>query len=150
MESLRHYWNDVMEIPGAAWIIWISLLVGFVLVAVYCLQLIRGLATGQVAEPMDHLSQFRDLKDKGKLDEEEYSRLVNALPKPDGPDGDRAPVTDVKSPVTAACSLSERSIEAKRKTADDAGRSIGCKGGERERVFVKRVALFVCCFAIVS
>ena len=99
METLRQYWNDVMEIPGAAWIIWISLLVGFVLVAVYCLQLIRGLATGQVAEPMDHLSQFRDLKDKGKLDDEEYSRLVNALPKSDGPDGDRAPVNDVKSPV---------------------------------------------------
>ena len=70
-----------MEIPEARWIIWITLLVIFVLVGSYVAMYFRGQAKGISHESTDYLSDFRKLKDEGKLDDEEFGRLKQAIPK---------------------------------------------------------------------
>ena len=71
-----------MEIPEARWIIWLTLLVILILVGTYVAMYFRGQAMGIVKEKSDYLSDFRKLKDEGKLDEEEFGRLKQAIPKP--------------------------------------------------------------------
>jgi len=71
-----------MEIPEARWIIWLTLLVILVMVGTYVAMYFRGQAMGIVKEKSDYLSDFRKLKDEGKLDEEEFGRLKQAIPKP--------------------------------------------------------------------
>ena len=71
-----------MEIPEARWIIWLTLLVILVLVGTYVAMYFRGQAMGIVKEKADYLSDFQKLKDEGKVDEEEFGRLKQAIPKP--------------------------------------------------------------------
>ncbi len=70
-----------MEIPEARWIIWISLLVIFVLVGTYVAMYFRGQAKGIIKAPTDYLSDFRKLNEEGKLDDEEFGKLKQAIPK---------------------------------------------------------------------
>lgn len=71
-----------MEIPEARWIIWLTLLVIFVLVGTYVAMYFRGQAKGIIKEQADYLSDFQKLKDEGKLDDEEFGRLKQAIPRP--------------------------------------------------------------------
>ena len=81
--SLNEYWQSIMNIPGASWIIWTSLLVILILVAVYVVGLVRNLAIGgSDVDETDHLSEFRKLRDQGMIDEEEYKRLTAVVPIP--------------------------------------------------------------------
>ena len=80
-ESISKFWEETMEIPEARWIIWLTLLVIFVMVGGYVAMYFRGQAKGIAQEPTDYLSDFQKLKDEGKLDEEEFGRLKQAIPK---------------------------------------------------------------------
>ena len=80
-DSIAKFWQETMEIPEARWIIWITLLVIFVLVGAYVAMYFRGQAKGGSQESTDYLSDFRKLKDEGKLDDEEFGRLKQAIPK---------------------------------------------------------------------
>jgi len=71
-----------MEIPEARWIIWLTLLVIFVLVGTYVAMYFRGQAKGIIKEQADYLADFQKLKDEGKLDDEEFGRLKQAIPRP--------------------------------------------------------------------
>lgn len=81
-DSISKFWEEAMEIPEARWIIWLTLLVILILVGTYVAMYFRGQAMGIVKEKADYLSDFRKLKDEGKLDEEEFGRLKQAIPKP--------------------------------------------------------------------
>ena len=81
MQSIQEAWTDINQIPGAGWIIGISGLLIFLTVAYYFLTLIRNMAVGTAQESTDYITDFQKLRDEGKLDEEEYSRLAQAIPK---------------------------------------------------------------------
>jgi len=82
-QTIGEYYESIMAIPGAPWIIWTSVLVSLVLIAVYVVGLFRNLAIGEGdADENDHLSEFRKLRDQGLIDDEEYKRLTSVVPLP--------------------------------------------------------------------
>ncbi len=68
-----------MQIAEARWIVWITLLVISILVALYVVMFFRNLAIGKNEGSTDYLSEFRKLKDEGKLDQEEFAKLKSAI-----------------------------------------------------------------------
>ena len=64
MASLTEWWNGVMDIPGASWIIYPSLLFVLVLIAYYVLLALRNLAVGGAPVSDDHLGTFRKMRDE--------------------------------------------------------------------------------------
>ena len=81
MDAIKKFWSETMEIPEARWIVAVSGLVVCVAVAYYVVKLFRDMATGKSSEPADYISEFQKLRDEGKLDEEEFSRLAKSIPK---------------------------------------------------------------------
>jgi len=80
-ESIGKFWEETMEIPEARWIVWLTILVILILVAIYVVMYFRGQATGRGIETTDYLTEFEKLKEQGKLDEEEFSRLKSVIPR---------------------------------------------------------------------
>jgi hypothetical protein len=76
-------WNKLMEIPEAKWIVIGTLLLFIVLIGIYVVTFFRNLAIGGVEEDDDILTGFRRMRDEGQLDDEEYSRLKQAIPNGD-------------------------------------------------------------------
>lgn len=83
MESLKGWWDGVMGIPGATWIIYPSLLIILILIAYYVLIAFRNLAIGGSNAADDHLGTFRKMRDEGMLDSEEYKKLAGLVPLPE-------------------------------------------------------------------
>ena len=81
MESFQQYWAEVMEIREVRWIVMIAGLVVCVCVAFYFAKLFRDMALGKSEDPTSFITEFQKLREEGKLDEEEYSRLQKAIPK---------------------------------------------------------------------
>ena len=82
MQSLNDFWNDTLQIPEARWIVFGTILVFAVLVAGYVSLFFRNLAVGKTEESeLDILSEFRNLRDTGHLDESEYSKLKDVIPE---------------------------------------------------------------------
>ena len=74
-------WNDILEIPEARWIVYGTLLIFAVLIAVYVSVFFRNLAIGEnESDETDLLSDFRNLRDQGHLDPTEFDRLKNVIP----------------------------------------------------------------------
>jgi hypothetical protein len=91
MESINKFWSKTMEIPGAGWIVAFSGLVICVAVAYYVLMLLRDMATGKTVEPTSYIGDFQKLRDEGKLNDEEYTKLAKSIPTviSDGVDDNR-------------------------------------------------------------
>ena len=69
-----------MDIPEARWILWITLLVVFVLVAVYVAKMFRDMAIGgSGGNNATMLSDFEQLRNEGKLDDDEYQKLKTTI-----------------------------------------------------------------------
>ena len=81
MESIKKFWSETMEIPEARWIVILSGLVICFAVAFFVVKMFRDMATGKTVEPSSYISDFQRLRDEGKLDDEEYSRLAKSIPK---------------------------------------------------------------------
>ena len=81
IESASKYWQETMAIPEARWIVILTILAILILIGVYVTMYFRGHAKGLGSEPADYLSDFRKLKDEGKLDEEEFGKLKRVIPK---------------------------------------------------------------------
>lgn len=81
MEELKKFWSETMEIPEARWIVAITGLVIGLAVAFYFVKLFRDMALGNSEDPTSYITEFQKLRNEGKLDEEEYSRLAKAIPK---------------------------------------------------------------------
>ncbi len=80
LESLSEFWNETMQIDEARWVVWLTLLLILVLIAIYVALYFRNLALGINDGSSEDLSMFRKLKDEGKLDEQEFSDLKAAIP----------------------------------------------------------------------
>jgi len=80
---MQDWWNNVMTIPGARWIIYPCILLVLVLVAYYIAQLFRNLAIGGGNSTDDHLGSFRKMRDEGMIAPEEYKKLAGLVPLPE-------------------------------------------------------------------
>ena len=69
-----------MQIPEARWIVYGTILICTVLIAVYVSFYFRNLAVGKSnEESTDLLSRFREMRDKGQLQESEYLKLKQSI-----------------------------------------------------------------------
>jgi len=91
MESLKNYWSELMEIREARWLVTLTGLIICICVGFYVVKLFRDMALGGRADPASYITDFQKLRDEGKLDDEEYARLKQSLPKqlPDELMGDK-------------------------------------------------------------
>lgn len=80
---MQDWWNSVLTIPGATWIIYPSGLIVLILIAYYVLQLFRNLAIGGSSSSADHIGSFRKMRDKGMIEPEEYKKLAGLVPLPE-------------------------------------------------------------------
>ena len=81
MDAIKKLWTETMQIPEARWIAIVAGLVILVAVAYYVLKSLREMAIGGEASPTDFISDFQKLRDEGKLDDDEFSRLAHSIPK---------------------------------------------------------------------
>ena len=81
MESIKKFWSETMEIPEARWIVILTGLVICVAVAFYVAKMFRDMATGKTVELSNYISDFQKLRDEGKLNDAEYSKLAKSIPK---------------------------------------------------------------------
>lgn len=81
MDSIKTFWSETMEIPEARWIVILAGLVISVAVAYYVVKLFRDMAMGVSTDSTSYISDFQRLRDEGKLNDEEYSKLAQAIPK---------------------------------------------------------------------
>lgn len=79
-----------MQIPEARWIVFGTLILFSVMIALYVSFYFRDLAFGSKdAESDDLLTNFRQMRDDGHLGDEEFSQLKQVIPK----SGDTEPAT---------------------------------------------------------
>ena len=70
-----------MQIPEARWIVWGTLLLFVLMIAVYVSFFFRDLAIGnEKSDTTNLLTDFRKMREEGQLDENEYSRLKSRIP----------------------------------------------------------------------
>ena len=80
MDSIKKLWTETMQIPEARWIAIIAGLIILVAIAYYVLKFLREMAIGGEANPTDFIGEFQKLRDEGKLDDDEFSRLAHSIP----------------------------------------------------------------------
>ena len=100
-----------MDIPGAKWIIYPSLLIVLVLVSYYVLQLFRNMALGGTADSEDYLGSFRKMRDEGMIAPDEYKKVAGLVPMPETESNDDPAIE------SGAEALTEAAKEAIRKSA---------------------------------
>lgn len=81
MESLKNYWSELMEIPEAKWVVLVTGLAICICAGFYVVKLFRDMAMGNRSDPTSYITDFQKLRDEGKLNDEEYSRLKQSIPK---------------------------------------------------------------------
>lgn len=60
-------------------VIWVAVILSGIAITIYVAGFFRGHAMGKIDETANHLDQFRDLRDKGMLDEEEFSQVKTTM-----------------------------------------------------------------------
>lgn len=82
MQEIIKLWRSVSEIAGASVVVGIVgvLILGWI--GYYIVMLLRNMAIGESSEPIDLLTEFRELKQSGKLSEEEFKRVQASTPLP--------------------------------------------------------------------
>jgi hypothetical protein len=78
-DSLQQFWERLNSAPEARMVFWLTVLAIVIFVSIYIIKTIRDWMIGGVGSDSDHLSTFRELRDQGKLDDEEYKRLKIAI-----------------------------------------------------------------------
>jgi len=81
MDVIKKLWTETMQIPEARWIAIVAGLVILVAIAYYVLKSLREMAIGGESPPTDFIGGFQKLRDEGKLDDDEFSRLAHSIPK---------------------------------------------------------------------
>lgn len=113
---MQDWWNGVMTIPGARWIIYPSILLVLVLVAYYVLQLVRNLAIGGAPASDDYLGSFRKMRDEGMIEPDEYKKLAGLVPLPETEAKPEPEETGAEALTEAAKAAIKKA--AKKKSAD--------------------------------
>ncbi|MFT5302331.1 MAG: hypothetical protein ACI87E_003788 [Mariniblastus sp.] len=80
MEEFKQYWIETFAMKEARWIVAITGLIVCVAVAYYVAKLFRDMALGNKDRPTNYISDFQRLREEGKLNDDEYSRLARAIP----------------------------------------------------------------------
>ena len=78
---MNQFWNEVMQIKEARWIVAAFGLITCVLVAYYFVKLFRDMAYGGGIDAAGNLPDFERLRREGKLNDEEYNRLKKSIRK---------------------------------------------------------------------
>ena len=82
--SIREFWDQAMAIREARWVMAAAGLLVLLLVVFYLFKLVRDMALGSTTanlnESADFLTEFKQLRAEGKLNEEEFARLKQAIP----------------------------------------------------------------------
>ncbi|MFK7768337.1 MAG: hypothetical protein AB8B55_14030 [Mariniblastus sp.] len=86
METIKKFWSETMQIPEARWIVAVAGLVIVASVGFYLVKLFRDMALGKAPDPSSYITEFQRLRDEGKVDEEEYAKLTQSIPKNMDPD----------------------------------------------------------------
>lgn len=74
-------WVEALDDPIGKWIIWLTLLLILIVIAVYITKWFRDLAVGGSNEGLGQWSEFERLFAEGKLSQWEYRRLKSTVPK---------------------------------------------------------------------
>lgn len=117
MNSISNLWEQLMAIPMAGWIVSFTGLAILLLIAFYVAGRLRTMALGQGDAPVNHLSEFEQLKNQGMLSDEEFRR-VKAIAPPPLPEG-MIPA-DLKATTGPATKL--RTIPFEEVPAEDGGK----------------------------
>ena len=114
MESLKNYWSELMEIPEAKWIVLVAGLAICICAGFYVVKLFRDMAMGTRSDPTSYITDFQKLRDEGKLNDEEYSRLKQSIPKqlPKELAG-KVTETEKKAPLTLEAALKLKAEQEK-------------------------------------
>ena len=72
-EAIRNTWNETMEIPEARWIVWFTILLIAIIIAVYVAKIFRDMAVGENVTTGDLFSDFDRLRNEGKLERRRIS-----------------------------------------------------------------------------
>ncbi len=76
------FFSDIWEIPAARLIVGIAVLASLVLILFYVIKKVRGMALGKErADFSEHLSEFRQMYEEGKLDEQDFKRVKEQITK---------------------------------------------------------------------
>lgn len=79
-DAIEKWWTELMAVPGANWVVAIFLFICVLLVGFYFVKNCRDLAMGKIdSGESSHFTDFEKLRSEGKLDEDEYKRLKEAL-----------------------------------------------------------------------
>ena len=70
-----------MQIPEARWIVFGTLTLFTVMIALYVSFYFRDLAFGKSDDDADLMTDFRQMRDEGHLGDEEFSKLKKVIPK---------------------------------------------------------------------
>lgn len=73
--GIRKFWVELMAIPGVPFVVWGTVLLMLLAIAWYVVSRFRGLLYETVPDRDAYLGTFRDLRDQGLLEEDEYQRL---------------------------------------------------------------------------
>ena len=86
MDEIKKFWSETMEMTEARWIVAIAGLVICVATAFYVVKFLRDMALGKVENSASYMGNFQRLREEGKLDDDEFAKLAQVLPKETSPE----------------------------------------------------------------
>lgn len=78
-KSIRQYWAESMEIDAVRWVVWGTILLMMLAVAIYVVGRLRAMFYDTAPDRHSYLGTFRDLRDQGLIEDEEFARLRQNL-----------------------------------------------------------------------
>ena len=80
MENLKQQWQELMAITGVPWIVYGSLLIILLLIAVYVVTFFKKLASGEFSDGrQEDFDVMREIHTRGMIADEEYERAKQLL-----------------------------------------------------------------------
>jgi hypothetical protein len=83
-KSIRQFWVESMEIDAVRWVVWGTVLLMLLAVAIYVTGRLRSMFYDTAPDRQSYLGSFRDLRDQGLIEDDEYARLRKNLTGDDG------------------------------------------------------------------
>jgi uncharacterized membrane protein len=88
MENLKQQWLELMEIPGVSWIVYGTLLIVLLMIAVYVVTFFKNLAVGEYSSGREEdFEVMREIHTRGMIADEEYERAKELLNQQTDADG---------------------------------------------------------------
>lgn len=78
-ESLKKLWTEMIAIPEARGVIWVTVLLVLVVTGIYLAKFFRDFAFAARPSEEDRINDMRKLKEIGALNDAEYRRAREAL-----------------------------------------------------------------------